>query len=171
MVNITNAKNQTNITGNTTQNTTQPPNTTGNQTNQTNQTNSKTGYISIASWYPQGMNYIFICNPSFGATSYDWNFGDGQKMFDVSNNNVWHTYSSAGIYEVTCTATNGVHTENNILKIKVGAIQDIPPGNTSASVNIAPYFPQGQNGNEYVFNCNANGFTPTSYDWNFGDGQ
>jgi len=164
---ILNQTNQTNTTGNTTQ----PPNTTGNQTNSTT-ANSTNGSLSIAPWYPQGMNYIFVCNPSFGATSYDWNFGDGQKLFDVSNKNVWHTYSAAGEYEVTCTATTGSRIETNILRIKAGTVQDIPPsGNTSVSLDIAPYFPQGLNGNEYVFNCNANSFIPTSYDWNFGDGQ
>jgi len=38
----------------------------------------------------------------------------------------------------------------------------------SASLTIASGFPQGHN---YVFNCNAKGFTATSYNWYFGDGQ
>jgi len=38
----------------------------------------------------------------------------------------------------------------------------------SATLTIASGFPQGNN---YVFDCNANGFTATSYNWYFGDGQ
>jgi hypothetical protein len=43
-------------------------------------------------------------------------------------------------------------------------------GNVTASaiVSIAPWFPQGKS---YVFKCNATGFTPTHYDFNFGNGQ
>jgi hypothetical protein len=38
----------------------------------------------------------------------------------------------------------------------------------SATITIASGFPQGNN---YVFYCEANGFTATSYNWYFGDGQ
>lgn len=40
--------------------------------------------------------------------------------------------------------------------------------NQSVTLSIAPWFPKGNN---YIFRCIATGFTPTSYDWIFGDGQ
>jgi hypothetical protein len=40
--------------------------------------------------------------------------------------------------------------------------------NTQTTVTIASGYPQGNN---YIFNCNAFNFTPTKYDFTFGDGQ
>jgi len=130
-----------------------------------------TGTLSIAPWFPQEKNYVFECSPDFAATSYDWNFADGQKMYDVTNANVYHAYTTNGVYEVSCTASDGVQTKTYILKITVGAQQDIPTNETSVSLNIFPWFPQGNNGQIYVFSCDAAGFTPQKFDWNFGDGQ
>jgi hypothetical protein len=39
---------------------------------------------------------------------------------------------------------------------------------TSVKLSIKPFFPIGTS---YVFVCTATGFTPTLYDWNFGDGD
>ncbi len=45
----------------------------------------------------------------------------------------------------------------------------VPPASgASASLGIAPWFPQGRS---YVFVCNATGFTPSAYDFAFGDGN
>ncbi len=130
------------------------------------------GDISIMQWYPQGSNYVFVCNPGFAATTYDFSFGDGQKLMDMTSNNVYHTYTQSGEYEVACTASNETFNKVYLLRVGVGTNQTVPPiGDQSAELQIAPYFPQGPDGRDYVFNCNAFGFTPTSYDWDFGDGQ
>jgi hypothetical protein len=45
-----------------------------------------------------------------------------------------------------------------------------PASNTTktVTVQIAPWYPKGR---DYIFQCNTNGFTPTTYDWLFGDGN
>lgn len=40
--------------------------------------------------------------------------------------------------------------------------------NASVTLDIAPWYPQGMN---YIFQCNAEGFSPSSFDWDFGDGD
>ena len=42
-------------------------------------------------------------NLSLNANAYNWNFGDGYQSQDE---NPWHAYSSAGIYELTLIALN-----------------------------------------------------------------
>jgi|GEM_PF-5298253 len=147
--------------------------------------------IQISPWFPQEMNYVFYCNNGVeNPTSYDWNFGDGQKLIDMEFNNIYHTFEAPGTYEVACTASNEVDTQVSLLEIITGATQDVPPviivtnttdnqtnetnettTTTSTSLNIAPWFPQGEFGQHFVFECNAEGFNATSYDWDFGDGQ
>ena len=62
--------------------------------------------VSIAPWYPQGNDYIFYCRANwFKATSYDWFFGDGQKLLNMRENNVYHSFED-GAYTVTCIARN-----------------------------------------------------------------
>jgi hypothetical protein len=63
--------------------------------------------LGVAPWYPQGNNFILECAAQeFTPTLYSWYFGDGQKLVDVTNSNVYHTYAS-GNYTATCVATNG----------------------------------------------------------------
>ena len=48
---------------------------------------------------------IVVANQSTGgATSYQWNYGDGTSSSTVSP--IAHTYATAGLYELTLTATN-----------------------------------------------------------------
>ena len=76
-----------------------------------------------------------------------------------------------------CISSNGFVNQNFPVCIE----NSIPPVNTtnntnqtnttsqiSVSLSIAPWYPKG---NDYVLSCNAQGFTATSYDWIFGDGQ
>ena len=66
--------------------------------------------LSVAPYYPQGANneqYVFVCNASgFTPTSYDWMFGDGQQLFGMTTNNVYHSYGANGTYAVVCDANN-----------------------------------------------------------------
>jgi hypothetical protein len=72
----------------------------------------------------------------------------------------------------TCTPTTEVcdQKDNDCdAQVDEGNVCAPPPSNTtSASVSIAPWYPKGR---DYVFVCNTNGFTPTRYDWSFGDGN
>lgn len=99
-------------------NTTQTNETTSNQTlpqanatQSTNQAESNSGSaslaLSIAPWFPQGRSYVFKCTANgFVPALYDWIFGDGNKQLNSQNNDVYHTYSAAGNYEVRCNAKN-----------------------------------------------------------------
>jgi hypothetical protein len=63
--------------------------------------------LLIAPWFPQGLNYVFICQNDLENAVYDWDFGDGQKLVGVTNKNVWHTFSSIE-GTVSCTARNEI---------------------------------------------------------------
>jgi hypothetical protein len=80
------------------------PNETTNVTNQTNVT--PTLSLSIAPGFPQGMNFSFICSPSgFTPSGFDWNFGDGQSLSNISNSTVFHDFTAPGNFTVMCTAS------------------------------------------------------------------
>jgi hypothetical protein len=74
----------------------------------------------------------------------------------------------------TCISDNGYAKSSNF-PICAGTMQNTtsPPNttntttpNASVSVQIAPWFPQGRS---YVFKCMADGYSPSSYNWEFGD--
>ena len=93
-------------------------------------------------------------NTSANATSYSWNFGDGQISTDA---NPVHTYANCGTYTVTLTATNLCGTNTSSTTVTIGN------GNPTAS------FTNSVNSLTATFsNTSTNA---TSYSWNFGDGQ
>lgn len=51
---------------------------------------------------------VAFTNTSINATSYSWNFGDGQTSTQATPS---HNYTSIGTYEVTLTASNNCFTE------------------------------------------------------------
>jgi plastocyanin len=63
--------------------------------------------ISVASWYPKGSDFVFKCQiEGVTATSYDWDFGDGQKIYDLLVPDVYHTFQTTGQYLVTCSPSD-----------------------------------------------------------------
>jgi len=96
-------------------------------------------------------------------TSWSWNFGDGNSS---SIQNPSHTYNTAGIYTVSLTATNtnGSDTETKTNYITV---------NTSGSEPMAAFTANHTTiievGTINFSDQSTN--TPTSWSWNFGDGE
>jgi uncharacterized surface protein with fasciclin (FAS1) repeats len=73
------------------------------------------GELTVAPWYPQGVDYVFICSPE--AETYDWFFGDGDKLIGITESTVFHRYEP-GTYTVTCIS-DGVEHNIEITVVEV----------------------------------------------------
>jgi PKD repeat protein len=61
---------------------------------------------------------VLFANASQNATSYQWNFGDGESSTDV---NPWHQYTTAGSYTVSLIAlSDGCSNDTTFFTINVG---------------------------------------------------
>jgi PKD repeat protein len=81
-------------------------------------------------------------NSGSSATSYNWNFGDGQTS---TQGFVAHTYNVQGVYTVTLTGTIGSCTATDVITINVG-VTGVDQVSLDNSVNIYP------NPNNGIFN-------------------
>jgi PKD repeat protein len=121
--------------------------------------------VAIAPWYPKENNYVFNCNADgYTPDSYTIDFGDGQKIVNTQSKSFYHTYTSNGQYTVSCTGKDATQSKTGNIQVSVNTKTETQP---RVTLNVAQGFPTDQN---YVFQCNAAGITPTSYTWNFGDG-
>jgi gliding motility-associated-like protein len=102
---------------------------------------------------------ISLINASSGATSYQWNFGDGNTLTTTINGVVTHTYNTAGNYTVTIAATDGCAYDT--LRIPVYALS-LPSINFTVPTNPVCI------GDPVLFNNLSE--TGLVYNWNFGDG-
>ena len=100
-------------------------------------------------------------NQSTGANLFTWDFGDGSPIRQTRavNEQITHTFLTAGNYTVTLTATNGCSTVSTTEQIVV-----YPQVAANFSVNK----PQDCVGNEFSF-ANLSGAAFTAL-WDFGDG-
>ena len=96
------------------------------------------------------------------AHSWSWNFGDGGTATTQSPS---HTYSAAGVYTVSLTATNASGSDpevkNNYITVTA------PPTAPTAQFSASPT--SGQAPLAVQFTDSSTG-SPTSWAWNFGDG-
>jgi PKD repeat protein len=110
-----------------------------------NNTSTQTTYIEVlneatASFASStnALNAIFT-NTSTNATSYVWNFGDGNMS---TNENPTHNYAADGTYTVTLTATNacGSVTSTTTITVTTAAVAsftaDVISGCTPLTVNF-----------------------------------
>lgn len=88
-------------------------------------------------------------NTSTGATSYTWDFGDGQTSNSTSAN---HTYANDGIYTVTLTGENECTSITISEEINVGGV-----GINEASAANINCVPNPNNGNFRIEFTNING--------------
>ncbi len=96
-------------------------------------------------------------------TSWSWDFGDGATAVDQ---NPTHIYPVKGIYTVTLTAANnnGEHTEKKLNYITVGVVP------VADFITEIPLYQQGTR-TQYVRFIDTSPGNPTSWYWDFGDGQ
>lgn len=100
---------------------------------------------------------VQFTNASVGATSYEWNFGDGSAV--STDTNPTHTFYTAGTYTVTLTATDGSSNSN---EASMEIIANDIVANFSANITSG-YMPTVQFTDATV--------GATSWAWNFGDGN
>jgi PKD repeat protein len=103
---------------------------------------------------------VNFTNTSTGATSYNWDLGNGSfsSLADVSGN-----YLTAGTYTVTLVAHNGPATSTVTNVIRVYAPPTI--NFTGSDTAICPYAPV-----TFTSTSIPGSWGSLSYNWNFGDG-
>ena len=96
-------------------------------------------------------------------TSWSWSFGDGNTS---TVENPSFTYSTAGTYTVTLTATNAagtkVDTQTDLITVNAATVPPVADFSQSASSGTAPFTVQFTDTSDN---------TPTSWSWSFGDGN
>lgn len=102
---------------------------------------------------------VSFTNTSTNATSWSWNFGDG----NISTlQNPVHTYTIPGTYNVQLIAYNGTNSDtliqNNYVTVYSSAVASFTSSNDTVCV--------GQ-----VISFTNNSTNANSYSWNFGDGN
>lgn len=111
--------------------------------------------VSNYSYTTNGLS-VSLTNISTNATSYSWNFGNGQTS---TNQNPSITFTTAGTYNVCLTATNSCGSTNYCQTVTV----------SNTCVKPTAQFTFVSNGLATNFtNASLNGVT---YNWNFGNGQ
>ena len=136
---------------------------------------TKNGYITVNpctnptanfSGSPTSGDYplnVSFTNSSSGATSYNWNFGDGGSSTAA---NPSHNYTAAGSYTVTLTATNACGSDQDI-KVDYITVTEPPCDPPVAAFAGTPTF------GDYPLNVSftdQSANNPTSWSWTFGDG-
>ena len=106
-------------------------------------------------WHFQDRSYYL---PTTNITNWTWDFGDGSPTLS-GNQTVAHTYTNAGIFNVTLTITDGNCTTSATQTITVDALPNI---DFSVSGGICV---------NNVLNFTPNNATFTNYSWSFGDGS
>ena len=126
-------------------------------------TETKTNYITVGSGntnvaftYTVSGNTVNFVNQSSGASSYVWNFGDGNTS---SQTNPTHTYAANGAYTVTLT---GVGACGNETSTQVVVIQSSGPPNANFTADQT----SGCTPFTVNFQSTSTG-SPTNYQWSF----
>lgn len=112
----------------------------------------------VASFQSQtdGLTALFTDTSTGNPTSWSWDFGDGSSS---TARNPSHTYTQAGTYRVTLTASNAAGSSSKVNNVTV-SLGDAPKADFTFQVSrLNAAFTDTSTGN------------PTSWRWNFGDGS
>ncbi len=110
------------------------------------------------------LNVGFTDQSSGSPTSWSWDFGDGGT---ATTANPSHTYSTAGTYDVSLTATNAGGS-NTVVKTGYVTVGDPPP--PVAPVAAFSGTPLSGTAPLNVGFTDQSSGSPTSWSWDFGDG-
>ena len=134
---------------------------------------TKTDFITINSLVPvaefsankttinQGDAVIFSDQSANNPTSLEWDFGDGNTS---TIQNPTHTYSSAGVYTVQLIATNSVGADTITKTDFITVNSLVPVAEFSANKTTI------NQGDAVIFSDQSTN-NPTSWEWDFGDGN
>lgn len=118
---------------------------------------------SFSAFHVSGGTYAFI-NLSTGTNSntlYTWNFGDGTTSNSYSTT---HTYTNAGIYNVSLSAVDGANTVCSNISVQALNVNSIPC-TANSNFNLAP------TGTAQVWSAiPAYPWNVVNAVWNWGDG-
>ncbi|RLD61457.1 MAG: hypothetical protein DRJ01_07890 [Bacteroidetes bacterium] len=111
----------------------------------------------------QGESISFTDQSTNTPTSWSWDFGDGGTS---TEQNPTYIYNTSGTYTVSLTATNdnGSNTETKTDYITVNALGPLPTADFTANKTLIL-------ADETVIFTDQSTNTPTSWAWNFGDGN
>lgn len=139
----------------------------------------KNNYITVSGSLPPAPVANFTGNPLTGIkpltvnftdtstntpTSWSWNFGDSTTS---TSQNPSRTYTNAGNYTVSLTATNGGGS-NTVTKTNYISVSQPSGSPPVASFTLVPRYPRV--GDEIQFTDTSTN-TPTTWLWDFGDGS
>ena len=107
-----------------------------------------------------GLTAVFT-NTSTNATSYNWDFGDGNTSTEA---NPTHTYSTDGVYTVTLTATNncGSVSTNQTVTIVTAPMAAFSADTTSGCAPLTVLFSNQSSANAVNFDWSFPGGNPSS---------
>jgi PKD repeat protein len=115
------------------------------------------------------MNSVFDPDKLFSITNYHLDFGDNTFQDITDDTFATHTYSSAGTYSVTLTATTGQNSSARIAKNVTVTNEDVAILNPVASFGYQVYS-FAQNVSFYNEHSGTPNGSIISYLWEFGDG-
>ena len=112
-----------------------------------------------AAWSSSGssLTWNFTNQSSGGATSYLWDFGDGNTSTQTDPT---HTYSSTGTYTVCLTATSACGSDSSCGTVTVSNCPAPTPGFSAVATQLTVDFTDA-----------ATGTGTLTYLWDFGDGN